>query len=96
MIISLVAGICMVLLLAAAAALRQDMSSFQNAALAISLLSFAGAGVLTNAFNSGDKARANFATEDKADRQARTTWAGRLFFFGLPLFVALILSYKFF
>nr|WP_253264284.1 DUF5316 domain-containing protein [Brevibacillus sp. MCWH] len=46
--------------------------------------------VCSGALLSGDRIRANYATETAEDRKQRQKWAGRLFLFGLPFVVTAI------
>ncbi|MCT2535333.1 DUF5316 domain-containing protein [Aquibacillus koreensis] len=50
-------------------------------------------GLATGAFVNGDRARANYHTETKEDRQQRNKWVGRLLLISIPnvvIFIALI------
>jgi hypothetical protein len=52
------------------------------------------AGILSGAFISGDRLRANYATESKDDARAKNKRMNQLFFFGLPyLFIALLIYF---
>jgi hypothetical protein len=46
----------------------------------------------TNAFLGGDRIRANYHSETKEHREARTNWAIQLFLLGLPSCAAAIVS----
>jgi len=50
-----------------------------------------GLGAIFSGFlGSGDKIRANYATEDNEDRKRRTRWSSMFFLVGLPNLLAVI------
>jgi hypothetical protein len=52
------------------------------------------AGILSGAFISGDRLRANYATESREDARMKNKWTNQLFLFGLPyLSVAFIIYF---
>lgn len=96
MVRSLLYGILVMLIIAMVSAFMQDDISFQTATLVFGLICLAIAGILSGAFVSGDRIRANTATEEKEDRRQRQDWSIKIFMFGLPSFLAAILSYYYF
>ncbi|WP_459910912.1 DUF5316 family protein [Desulfotomaculum defluvii] len=48
------------------------------------MVAFLTSGLLSVAFISGDRVRANWANEDSEERSIRNAWASKLFLFGVP------------
>jgi hypothetical protein len=70
----------------------KDLQLFFIIMSAIVLICFGVSGLLTNAFVNGDRVRANFHSETKKQRDARTSWAIQLFLLGLPSCAAAVVS----
>jgi hypothetical protein len=66
---------------------------FQNVTLAIGVIAIILSGLLSGAFVSGDRARANIYMEDNVETKDRWSWSGRLFLFALPLIMGAVISY---
>jgi Family of unknown function (DUF5316) len=59
----------------------------------VGLIGMLASGLLTGAFISGDRIRANYYTESKEDRSKRIRTANSLFLFGLPNFAASVVYF---
>ncbi|WP_431802967.1 DUF5316 domain-containing protein [Halobacillus andaensis] len=67
-----------------------DWSLFLKITAGIALAPLILAGVLTGAFISGDRHRANFHSETKDDREFRSRWSKRLACFSAPSVIFLL------
>lgn len=92
---SLLAGSLVLFLVTAVTWMMKNPSLFETATLTVGLISFTAAGVLSGAFVSGDKLRATDALEDDKEQRERKSWSVKFFVFGLPCFLAALVSYRY-
>lgn len=84
-----------VLTLAVVWLIAGDWSLVFNYAGLIGVVAFFLSGVLSGAFISGDRVRANWANEDREEREIRNAWTSKLFLFGVPNLLGAIIAYYF-
>lgn len=85
------AGIMTLALVSLVSYILRDWSLVFKFSGIIGLISFLISGLLTGAFNSGDRIRANWTHEDSEDQDYRQKRASQLFLFGLPNLAGAIL-----
>ncbi|GAY76102.1 MULTISPECIES: DUF5316 domain-containing protein [Sporolactobacillus] len=83
-------GLTIAILLFVIGALSPFRDFFASIAAVIGIVCLLISALASGALVSGDRNRANFATEDKKSRNERTGMMSRLFLLGLPNFVAFI------
>ncbi|WP_421617052.1 DUF5316 domain-containing protein [Brevibacillus sp. TJ4] len=95
--VSILTGLGLLLLSTVGYLLTNDLFFIVKLSGSAGLLCFLLSAVFTGSLNSGDRIRANDATESKEDRRTRRKWAIHLALVGLPNFMAafVILLYTF-
>lgn len=68
-----------------------DVQLITNLASGAGLVMLALAGIFSGTLGSGDKVRANYALEDKQDRQRRNQWTSSLVLMAIPNIVGAVI-----
>ncbi|UFJ41817.1 DUF5316 domain-containing protein [Brevibacillus humidisoli] len=88
---SVLTGVALVLLAALAAFLAGDISQMVRYTGIAGFACWGLAAIFSGALVSGDRMRANFATETTQDRRDRFRWSIRFFLIGLPNVAAVLI-----
>ena len=92
---SLLIGIGILLVGLLVGLLQDDLKTGLNISAGVGVVLLLIAGLLSGAFVSGDRMRANTATSTSEDLSGTRKWAFRLMMSGLPGFIAAVIYYAF-